>query len=1107
MVILVQKSYRKNILRDLRGNLSRFLSLFGIVALGVMILTGLASFAPSMRIAGQKYYVQQNVFDLRVLSTLGLSEDDIDVIAATEGVTAVQPVKYLDAEGRWSSTDQPAVLRIQQLPADPGADTAENMNRPLLLAGRMPEAADECVVHVMGHGEEIPIGTTLTLPDGTDGLARTSYTVVGQVQDPLHFSSDQETSTAGDGVLDAIVYVPDGQLTADYYTVCYIKAENADQYDNYSDEYQAAVDAVADRLTSISGAQCTTRREALIDDATAKLADAKQTYDEQKAEAERQFAQAEQKLDEAEAQLTAAKAQLEQGEAEYTSGKAQLAQQKAALPDTMQSGADKVLDGEEQILEFEDQLQQIELLVNLKQVADPLLTYAEAALHNAQKALDEAEPADEEYTELRDALAKAQAAYDSIYAQLNGYQQQLDEGKRQMYAQGLLSSPSLSNTELVTEAKAALRKMKLELMQGQLGLSTGTASAYSAFAAAEQQLADARTRLDDGWAEYDTGKEQLDASRIEYETQKAEAEQKLADGQKQIDDAEEQISDIQNGEWYVLDRNSTMSFVTFEQYADRMDAIARVFPVFFFLVAALVASTTMTRMVDENRLQMGTLKALGYSNTAIAGKYLFYGLASSILGSILGMAVGFVVFPTIIWQAYQTMVFRLPTFTLQFYPGMAVGSVLLSAAVIGITTWEACRASLREKTAALLLPRAPVAGKRIFLEYITPLWKHMSFSQKTTARNLFRYKKRFFMTVLGVAGCTALLLIGFGIQDSILPMLNRQTTELNHSDLTISYSDARAFSVEHGLGDVLDSSADVTSWGRFYSKSVTIYNASGDKQTVSIVTAEDESQMTAYFTFRTRQGHKAIPFDDSSAILTEKTAESLGLAVGDTFEVETSDGSRKTLTLTGITENYVFTRLYLSQAQLRTLTGGTLPEWNTVYGQTDCPTSDDRNTLRTDLLACNYVSGVSFIEDTTEMFDNLIGCLNYVVILIIVCAAALAAVVLYNLISVNLGERKKELATIKVLGFFDNEVYRYIFREIDLLALIGSLAGLALGVPLHQFIVRTVEMDQMMFIRSIAPRSYLFSVALTLFFTVVVCRLMRRHVRNISMVESMKAPE
>ena len=1105
MVILVQKSYRKNILRDLRGNLSRFLSLFGIVALGVMILTGLASFAPSMRIAGQKYYVQQNVFDLRVLSTLGLSEDDIDAIAATEGVTAVQPVKYLDAEGRWSSTDQPAVLRIQQLPADPGADTAENMNRPLLLAGRMPEAADECVVHVMGHGEEIPIGTTLTLPDGTDGLARTSYTVVGQVQDPLHFSSDQETSTAGDGVLDAIVYVSDGQLTADYYTVCYIKAENADQYDNYSDEYQAAVDDVADRLTSISGAQCTTRREALIDDATAKLADAKQTYDEQKAEAERQFAQAEQKLDEAEAQLTAAKAQLEQGEAEYTSGKAQLAQQKAALPDTMQSGADKVLDGEEKILEFEDQLQQIELLVNLKQVADPLLTYAEAALHNAQKALDEAEPADEEYTELRDALAKAQAAYDSIYAQLNGYQQQLDEGKRQMYAQGLLSSPSLSNTELVTEAKAALRKMKLELMQGQLGLSTGTASAYSAFAAAEQQLADARTRLDDGWAEYDTGKEQLDASRTEYATQKAEAEQKLADGQKQIDDAEEQISDIQNGEWYVLDRNSAMSFVTFEQYADRMDAIARVFPVFFFLVAALVASTTMTRMVDENRLQMGTLKALGYSNAKIAGKYLFYALSASVLGSIVGMVIGFVVFPLIIWYAYQ-MIFSMSTFTLHFYPGMAAASVAISAAVIGFATWSACRASLKEKTAALLLPRAPVAGKRIFLEYITPLWQHMSFSQKTTARNLFRYKKRFFMTVLGVAGCTALLLIGFGIQDSILPIVDKQSEQLTHNDMTIALSDEKALTMEQGLADTLDSSSAVHSWGAFYTKSTTLYNEEGGSADVSIVGAEDDARMTEYFTFRTRVGHDPIPFEEDSVILTEKTALNLGLSVGDTFYVEAADGSRVPLTLTGIAENYMFTRLYLSGAQLESLLGGT-PEWNTVYGLTGCATEAEYNALRTKLLGCNYVSSVSFTEDTTSMFGSLIGSLNYVVVLIIVCAAALAAVVLYNLISVNLAERKKELATIKVLGFYDKEVYRYIFREIELLSLIGSGVGLLLGVPLHRFIILTVEMDQLMFIRTIAPRSYLLAVALTMLFTVVVCFAMRRHVRHISMVESMKAPE
>ena len=1093
MVRTVQKSYRKNILREMKSSISRVVSLFGIVALGVMMLTGLMCIAPDMRTAAQKYYVQQNVFDLRVLSTLGLSQGDIDAIAAVDGVDAVQAVKYQDVEGNWTGDEQTTVARLYQLPADPQADTPENMNRLVLLSGRMPEAAGECVVHVMGHGSPVELGTQLTLPEETEGVSGQVFTVVGTVQDPLHFSSDSESSTVGDGQLDCILFVPEGTLTADYYTACYIKAENAGLYDNYSDEYQAAVDAVAEKLKAIQSVQCTARREELMDTANDKLTEARAEYDSQKAEAERQFAEAETKLADAQQQLDAAKAQLEAGEKE-------LAAQKAALPDTMQSGADQLVNSEAQVLEFEEQLQQIELLVNLKKVADPLLTYAEAALRNAEKALDEAEPEDEDYIELRDALAKAQAAYDNIYNQLQGYQQQLDAGKRQMYQQGLISSPNLSNDQLVTEAKAALRKMKLQLLQGQLQLTTGTASAYTQFDAAQKQL-------EEGWAEYNAGQTQLKESRTEYESQKADAQQKLADGLAQLNDAEEQVSQIKKGEWYVLDRTSTMSCVTFAQYADRMDAIARVFPVFFFLVAALVATTTMTRMVDENRLQMGTLKALGYSNVSIAGKYLLYGIAASVLGSIVGIAVGFVVFPTIFWYAYRTMMFSIPTFTLHFYPGLALGSMALSAAVIGLATLQACRASLKEKSAALLLPRAPVAGKRILLEYLTPLWKRMSFSQKTTARNLFRYKKRFFMTVLGVAGCTALLLIGFGIQDSLLPMLTKQTTELTHADLTISLSDEKALTMENGLADLLDSSSGITSWGRYYTKSVTLYNAEGEKETVSLVAAADESQMTEYFTFRTRQGHKAIAFDDSSVILTEKTAEKLGLSVGDSFEVETTDGGRRSLTLTGITENYVFTRLYLSQAQLKTLNGGALPAWNAVYGQTDCPTDAARASLSSAILACNYVSSVSFIEDTTQMFDGLIGCLNYVVMLVIVCAAALAAVVLYNLISVNLGERKKELATIKVLGFYDKEVYRYIFREIDLLSLIGSLVGLVVGIPLHQFIIRTVEMDQMMFIRSIAPRSFVFSVALTMLFNFAVCLLMRRHVRQISMVESMKAPE
>lgn len=1105
MVSAVTKSYRKNILRELKSNLSRFLSLFGIVLLGVTILTGLLCLAPDMRAAGQKYYQQQNVFDLRVLSTLGLSAEDVQALAAVEGVEAVQPVRWLDAEARWQGGGQTIVVRVQELPDDPQADTAENMNRLSLTAGRMPQAPGECVVHVMGHGPAVELGAVLELPEDTGNIDRTALTVVGLVDDPLHFSTDGESSTAGDGSLDDIVFVACGSLTADYYTTCYIKVAGADAYDNYSDEYQAAVDEVAARVEAIGETQSVLRRDQLISDATEALEEAKQTYAEQKADARQQFAEAEARLEDAQAQLDAALAQLNEGEREYSAGKAQLNAQKAALPDTMQGGAEQLLEAEEQILEFEDQLQQIETLVGLKQVADPLLGYAEAALNNARKALDEAEPEDEEYTELRELLAKAQSSYDSIYQQLESYQQQLDEGKRQMYGQGLISSPELSNAALVTEAKAALRSMKLQLLNGQLALSNGGATAWLAFDSAEAQLSAARAKLDAGWGEYRTGSRELESARAEYQAQKAEAEAKLADGWQQILDAEEQVSEIENGSWYVLDRGSTMSIVTFEQYADRMQAIAQIFPVFFFLVAALVASTTMTRMVDEDRQQLGTLKALGYSGGQIAGKYLFYGLAASLLGSIAGMVIGFVVFPAIIWNAFG-MVYNVPTFELKVYPGLVAASILISAAVIGLTTGAACRASSREKTAALLLPRAPLAGKRIFLEQITPLWKRMSFSQKTTARNLLRYKKRFFMTVLGVAGCTALLLIGFGIQDSIIDIVRKQTTEINHADMTISISSGKALEEGQALTGLLKTETAVEDWGTFCTLSTNVYNAEGESGSVTAVAAQDPAHMTRYFTLRTRRNHEAIPYEENSAILSEKTAELLGLAVGDPFWVEAENGRRVELTLTGVTENYLFTRLYLSVGNMEQLLNDGI-RWNTVYARTTCETVEQSNALSEKLLACNYVSSVSCTENMTQTFNNLIGSINYVVLLVILCAALLAAVVLYNLISVNLAERKKELATIKVLGFYNKEVYRYIFREIELLALIGSAVGLALGVPLHQFIIRTVEMDQMMFIRTIQPTSYLYSVALTMVFTFAVCFFMRRQVRGIGMVESMKAPE
>ena len=1079
--------------RELAANKSRFASVFGIVLLGVMMLSGLLSVAPGMRRAGQDWYSGQNVFDLRVVSTLGLSQEDIDAIAATEGVEAVMPVKQVDCEGSFRGGSTLAV-RVQQLPVYPTLADKANMNRLVLESGRMPETAGECVVQVLDAGTagSLRVGDVIELDtEGVDGLGSGQLTVVGFVKDPLYFSTETESTTAGNGALGLAAYVPDGSLEMDYYAACYIKAAGAGAYDNYSDEYQAAVDAVAARLEEIAPLRAEARRESLIADAESHLADARAKFDRQEADAQAQLA-------EAEAQLNDAKAQLEAGEAEYESGKAQLEAQKAALPDNMASGASQLVDAQRQVLEFEAQLEQIKQLVTLKGVADPMLGYAEDILHNAETALEEAEPDDINYVELRDLLARAQALYDSTYNQLADYQAQLDEGKRQMYAQGLISAPDLSNEELVTEAEAALREMKLQVLEGQLALNTGNAEAFTAFDSAEAQLEAARAQLDEGWAEYNDGAAQ-------FAEEKASAEAQLADARQQLNDAAEQVDDIAAAEWYVLDRGSIVSIVFYEQNADRIESIARVFPIFFFLVAALVASTTMTRMVEENRTQMGTFKALGYTDSEITAKYMVYGTAAGLLGCATGMALGFAGVPAVIWWAYST-VFDLPTFRLRVYPLLAVLSVVISIGVVGLTTLAACRVSLKEKPAALLLPRAPAAGKRIFLERVRPLWRRMSFSQKTTARNMFRYKKRFYMTVLGVAGCTALLLIGFGLQDSIVEIVSRQYGTIQKADLTVSLSSDKALDLDGGLTDTLAARDEVESWGAFYTRTVSVYDSreSTSDLSVTLVAADGPQKVTEYFTLRSPAGSE-LPFIDGSVVLSEKTAELLGVSAGDSIWVQGTDGSRVELTLTGVAQNYLGAYLYVTENTLQRLVAD--PAWNTVYVRTTCQNDTERETLSTVLLGCNYVSGTSFAADTAAMYDSTITCINYVVLLIIVCAAALAAVVLYNLISVNIGERKKELATIKVLGFFDKEVYRYIFREIELLSVIGAVLGLVIGTLMHQFVIRTVESEQMMFIRTLEPTSFVYSVALTLLFTVVVCRLMRRQVRAISMVESMKAPE
>ena len=1101
---LPKKTYRKNIFREVKTTRSRFLSIFGIIMLGVTMLTGLMSVAPDMRAAGNQYFRESNLMDIRVLSTLGLTQQDVEEIRRVDGVKQVQAAKTVDCEVTNQLGDT-LVMQAHSLPADGTVDGPEDINRLILKEGRLAQSPGECVVQPLGFLEGVAVGDTITLKDEQD-LAHTRYTIVGIVQSPMQFSIDNNTSTAGDGTLDFVAYLPEAEFTADYLTVCYLTVAGAGELDTYSDAYDAVIQPVKEKLEALAPERLTIRRTEIVNEAQAKLDEAKAEYAAQKAEADQKLAEAEQKLDDAERQLKQAYNKLQSGERQYKKGREQLAAQRKQLPQNLHDGAQQILVNNESILKLESQMDKVRLAVYLLEAAEPMEQYAETVLQVAGEQLEELrkdpEVDPERLAKAEEAYRKAQENYQAMKAQTDAYQAQLNEIKVQLHGQGLISSPDIPNLDLLHQLTDALIQMKSALLSGQMEITI----AYGELERAEQMLEDSRLQLDKGWEEYQDGVDQLEEGRKTFAQEKADALRQLNDAEDQINDAQAQIDAIAAGEWYVLDRDQIVCFATFEQNIERIGDIARVFPVFFFLVAALVALTTMTRMVEENRQQIGTFKALGYSEAAITSKYLVYALAASLSGAVCGMAIGFAGFPTVIWIAYSIM-YQIPTFHVIYYPWLIVVSIVASVSVVTLATLNACHSTLAEKPATLMLPKAPPAGKRILLERITPLWKRMSFSHKVTARNLLRYKKRFFMTVLGVAGCTALVLIGFGLQDSIMDIIDVQYSRLTHYDMTVSFSNDKALTEPRGLWETMDQSSHIEYKDLFYTKNITIYNEAGDEGSTTLTVPKEDVSMDKYYTLQTRRGGKAIPYNEDSVVLTEKSAEVLGVGVGDSIYLKNANGEKVPLTITGVNENYLTSRLIVSPQQYAKSVEK-VPAWNTIWAKTDLEeTGAAEEELVKQLLAKNYVTTVFMAADQNATFANVISCINYVVLLVIFCAAALAALVLYNLININIAERKKELATIKVLGFYEGEVNRYIFREIYILSLIGAVVGLAIGAPLHQFIIRTVEIDQMMFIRSISPTSYLLSVALTMLFTFLVSTAMRRLVNRISMVESMKAPE
>ena len=1200
----MKSAMQKDFWREVGHTKSRFFSIMILVALSVAFLSGLKATAPDMKHTGDDYLDSLHLADFQVLSTLGLTDEDIDALKKQENIENAEGEYVLDAFAAAGGSE--TVVKILSL-------SEQGISDVLLREGRMPARADECVVEEgMLSLLDIAIGDTITLTPGSkmeDALADDTYTVVGTVRSPVYISVERGTSTIGSGTARAYLYLPRDAFALDYYTAAYVRVSGAAEMTAFYDDYDDYIDDVIDSLEDFADARAQLRHDELVEEATEKLDDAQKELDKAKAEAD-------EKLGDAEKELKDARKKLDDGWRDYRDGQQELADSRVKLDDAkaeLENGEQEYQDGlaeyEEAVAEYEKGLAEYEDGKKKYEQSQQQLNAGAQELAEGKKQLDEGQkqldalgstvtgaldgtgsPYEDKPDQLIEDLGKGdQTAAATTDAALDGMRARLSAGIAQAQStidtlngqiaqlSAALQNPALSDEERaryekgLAEAQAGLAQAetqkeqmeqqlaqlkdvnsgsiaqsKQQLDKGQAEYSSGRAELAAGsrelaagkkqldeakaelddvpaqLQEAKQKLSDARKELDDGWKEYYDGEEKYAdgkqelaeaytelqsgekdyrAGLREYEDGKAEADEKIADAQAKIADARRKVADIESCEWYLFGRSYNPGYTGFGQDAERMANLASVFPVIFFLVAALVCLTTMTRMVEEQRVQIGALKALGYSRLSISRKYIGYGLLPSLVGGVLGLVIGYILFPKMIFTAYQIM-YQMPDIELHAYTDISLFSVLAAVACTTVATLWACLATLRETPASLMRPRTPKAGKRVFLEYIRPLWKRMSFTHKVTARNLFRYQKRFWMTVIGIGGCTALIIAGFGMRSSLLFTMSRQYDELFHYSAQVTLADNALPEERAAVEDFLAGDSRVVNYIPCAASSATVVTPSYSTTAYVEVMASDEiGKVVDLFDYKSGD---PITMGDEGVYIDQKLSELLKVSVGDTFFL---DGDvRGDVTVAGIYEHYTGHFIYMTPGYYENALHAD-GEPNAYLLNFTSDDTDTCNAIFEKLLDMSGVATTSRMRDTQDTYMHSMERVDFVVVIIILAAAALAMVVLFNLSNINITERQRELATIKLLGFYDREVSAYVYRENIVLTVFGILIGCFMGHWLHIYLVRSTEIDLMMFGRQTKATAYLYAAILTTIFSFLVNVLAHFRMKKIDMVESLKSAE
>ena len=925
-------------------------------------------------------------------------------------------------------------------------------------------------------GDKIKL-TSGTKDDISENLKVSEFTIVGIANTPNYLSFEMGSSNIGHGSINNFIMIPEEDFNMDIYTEVLLTVDGAKELNSYSDEYFDVTDKVTKPLESLSDERSPIRFDEILEESRKELENGKKEYEENKIKYENEIKSNEEKLQEGKIDLIINEKELDRQEKEF--------------PTQIQEGKDKIAAAEKELQAGEEEYNtNLKAFNQLKEATEGSIKESEDYLKNNKEEVDKLR---EEVKQLKEKLNDpnlSEAEKAIIQFEINS-----KESKIKAY----------DTVSYVVEAgKKQIANAEQKLKDGRATLDSGWATIKNEKANLEKAEIEGKNAFVEGRRKIEEGKQVIKQGEEELERAKKLGEEELALAKEKLDKAEKDLQDAKAPDWYVLDRNSHYSYMDYGASADKIGDIANVFPVFFFLVAALVCLTTMTRMVDEQRGTIGTLKALGYSKLSISSKYIVYAAVASTLGALVGLAIGVVLFPTVIFYAWGIM-YTVPKVKLLIELALSIISILVAVSVTTLSAVLACYKELIETPSLLMRPKAPKEGKRIFLERMSFIWKRMNFTEKVTARNIFRYKKRFFMTVIGISGCTALLLAGFGIKDSISTIASKQFGEIIQYDSQVSIDKEATLAEKEDLFDKYKNDSrveDISEMSTFNSKAID----DGEDKSVKLIVPKNISEFKDFISLRERSSQKEIQLDNSGVVITEKLSKSLGVKKGDKITIENEDGDRKEVEISAVSEMYVDHYVFMSPEYYKS-TFGVTNEINTLALKLNDTSTKVEEVLGAELMDNDIVKSVSFYSGLVNNFDNMISSLNIVVIVLIVSAGALAFVVLYNLTNVNVSERLREIATIKVLGFYDNEVSAYVYRENLVLTAIGSVVGLVLGTILHRFIMITVEFDAMMFGRNINILSYLIAVVITMGFAILVNLVMYKKLKKIPMVESLKSVE